>query len=59
MCKLFFSSLFRIVCDSPIVAPGAMGGVSKTESNLTHFYTTHHYLLDICKDLAKMNPKQC
>ena len=35
-----------------------MGHFSKTELNLTHFYTKHQRLLALWKDLAKLNQKQ-
>ena len=35
-----------------------MVGVSKTELNLTRFYTNPKRLLDLCKDIAKLNQKQ-
>ena len=39
-------------------APDAMGHFSKTELNLTHFYTTPNFLLDLWKYLAELNQKQ-
>ena len=35
-----------------------MGGVSKTELNLTHFYTNPNFILALCKDLDDINQKQ-
>ena len=36
----------------------AMGHLSKTELNITHFYTNPKFLLSLWKDLAEMNLKQ-
>ena len=35
----------------------SMGCVSKTELNITHFYTDDNFLLALWKDLVKMNLK--
>ena len=35
-----------------------MGQLSKTELNLTHFYTNPNFILALWKDLAELNQKQ-
>ena len=40
------------------IAPDAMGQLSNTELNITHFYTNPNFLFCIWKDLAELFQKQ-
>ena len=49
----------EIIVKTNNITPDTIGVVSKTQLNLTHFYTNSNFLLGLWKDLADPNPKQC
>ena len=51
-------NLGKLSWNAPRSAPDAMGGVSNTELNLTHFYTNSKCLLSVWKDISGLNLKQ-
>ena len=65
---IFWLISFPIVTDPPPLSntndiyykqPELMGGVSKTELNLAHFYTNPNFLLTPWKDIANLNMIKC
>ena len=52
------NNTFNISMTMDYIEPYGMGHLSKTELNLTHFYTKPNFLLDPWKGLAELNKKQ-